>query len=97
MNNSVQKFQICGIIFDSAPGDRRLLSLYRAISSIYGRDRRCSCIVSWIITLGMAAKWVAEVRVTRSLNWIFLEFVFRFGFNSISVFDIHVYLVIEIK
>lgn len=55
-------FQICGIIFDSSPGDRRFLSLYRAVSSIYGKERRFGCIISWCITLGLAAKWVFEVK-----------------------------------
>lgn len=36
------------------------MGLYRAISQIYGKDRRCNCIVSWCITLGLAIRWVAE-------------------------------------
>lgn len=58
-------FQIYGIIFDSSPGDRRFLSLYRAVSSIYGKERRFGCIISAFIALGLAAKWVAEVKEIR--------------------------------
>lgn len=85
-------FQICGIIFDSSPGDRRLLSLYRAVSSIYGKNRRCSCIVSWCITLGLAVKWVAEV--WWCLHWI--SFIWNDYMND-NDFDLEQDIFLRIK
>lgn len=61
--------QICGVIFDSAPGDRRLLSLYRAVSSIYGQGKRFKCLISWCITLGLATRWVVEVSAIQILTF----------------------------
>lgn len=53
--------QICGVIFDSSPGDFRLLSLYRMVSSVYGKERRFGNIISVFMTLAIGAKWLAEV------------------------------------
>lgn len=53
--------QICGVIFDSSPGDFRLLSLYRMVSSVYGKERRFASIISVFMTLAIGAKWFAEV------------------------------------
>lgn len=65
--------QICGIIFDSSPGDFRLLSLYRMVSSVYGKERRFGCIISVFMTLAISAKWFAEVNNFKSnfhLNYL---------------------------
>lgn len=83
--------QICGVIFDSAPGDRRLLSLYRAVSSIYGQGKRFKCLVSWCITLGLAARWVAEVSMANHLYWMHIFFTH----SSLRLFRQEIFLRIK--
>lgn len=53
---------IRGVIFDSAPGERRLMGIYRATSTIYGREQRCNCLMAWMITFTIVAAWTIEVR-----------------------------------
>ncbi|KAH8328731.1 hypothetical protein KR074_007850 [Drosophila pseudoananassae] len=52
--------QVRGVIFDSAPGERRILGLYRAITAIYGRDKRCNCLTAIFITLTLSFMWFME-------------------------------------
>ncbi|XP_067625541.1 transmembrane protein 53 isoform X2 [Eurosta solidaginis] len=53
--------QIRGMIFDSAPGERRILGLYRAVGAIYGKDRKpCHSITALIITLTLSIMWFVE-------------------------------------
>lgn len=52
--------QVRGVIFDSAPGERRMLGLYRAITAIYGRDKRCNCFTAIFITLTLSLMWFVE-------------------------------------
>ncbi|KAM8715391.1 hypothetical protein ACLKA7_002443 [Drosophila subpalustris] len=52
--------QVRGVIFDSAPGERRVLGLYRAITAIYGRQKRCNCITALAITLTLSIMWFLE-------------------------------------
>ncbi|XP_017474860.1 PREDICTED: transmembrane protein 53 [Rhagoletis zephyria] len=53
--------QIRGMIFDSAPGERRVLGLYRAVGAIYGKERKkCHCITALIITLTLSIMWFVE-------------------------------------
>ncbi|XP_017840235.1 transmembrane protein 53 isoform X2 [Drosophila busckii] len=52
--------QVRGVIFDSAPGERRMLGLYRAITAIYGREKRCNCLTALAITLTLSIVWFVE-------------------------------------
>ncbi|XP_068151639.1 transmembrane protein 53 [Drosophila tropicalis] len=52
--------QVRGVIFDSAPGERRMLGLYRAITAIYGREKRCNCLTALAITLTLSLMWFVE-------------------------------------
>lgn len=54
--------QVRGVIFDSAPGERRMLGLYRAITAIYGREKRCNCLTALAITLTLSIMWFVEVK-----------------------------------
>lgn len=54
--------QVRGMILDSAPGERRMLGLYRAVTAIYGKERKkCHCITAIIITLTLGIMWFVEV------------------------------------
>lgn len=48
---------ICGSIYDSAPGHRRFSSLYRALSAIYGRR---TCAVPLLISVCLVCIWIVE-------------------------------------
>ncbi|KAM7353337.1 transmembrane protein 53 isoform 1-T3 [Cochliomyia hominivorax] len=53
--------QVRGMILDSAPGERRMLGLYRAVTAIYGKERKkCHCITAIIITLTLGIMWFVE-------------------------------------
>ncbi|KAH8272204.1 hypothetical protein KR018_011112, partial [Drosophila ironensis] len=52
--------QVRGVIFDSAPGERRMLGLYRAITAIYGRQKRCNCLTALVITITLSFMWFVE-------------------------------------
>ncbi|XP_055606835.1 transmembrane protein 53-B [Uranotaenia lowii] len=54
---SKKPIQICGMIFDSAPGDRRMLGLFRAVSAIFGRERWGNFLVSSFLTISMILAW----------------------------------------
>lgn len=48
---------ICGSIFDSAPGQRRFSSLYRALAAIHGRR---TFVVPLFISVCLVCIWIAE-------------------------------------
>lgn len=52
-----RELNICGSIFDSAPGQRRFSSLYRAISAIYGQR---TCVVPLFISVCLVCIWIVE-------------------------------------
>ncbi|XP_039449594.1 transmembrane protein 53-B [Culex pipiens pallens] len=52
--------QICGMIFDSAPGDRRILGLSRAITAIFGKERYCNSLFSALLTISIIFLWTLE-------------------------------------
>ncbi|XP_016977190.1 transmembrane protein 53 [Drosophila rhopaloa] len=56
--------QVRGVIFDSAPGERRMLGLYRAITAIYGRKKRCNCLTALAITITLTIMWFVEESVS---------------------------------
>ncbi|XP_055541929.1 transmembrane protein 53-B [Wyeomyia smithii] len=57
---SKRPVRICGMIFDSAPGDRRILGLFRAISAILGKERRCNALVSAFMAISIIFLWTFE-------------------------------------
>lgn len=63
MKQTNAQINIRGLIFDSAPGERRLMGLYRATSTIYG-----SCCMAWLITFTIIAAWTFEVSVPNYSN-----------------------------
>ncbi|XP_037957928.1 transmembrane protein 53 isoform X2 [Teleopsis dalmanni] len=53
--------QIRGMIFDSAPGERRMLGLYRAVQAIYGKEKRkCYGFTAFLITMTLSIIWFVE-------------------------------------
>lgn len=62
IKNSAQRrhkrdLNICGSIFDSAPGQRRFSSLYRALAAIYGRR---STAMPMFISICLVCIWIVE-------------------------------------
>lgn len=60
IRNSNQPVQIRGMIFDSAPGDRRFMGLYRALRVILGRDKPCGHLRSAIVSVVLICLWIVE-------------------------------------
>jgi len=60
------RLQVRGVIFDSAPGERRMLGLYRAITAIYGRGKPCNCLTALVITITLSIMWFVEVGGVKS-------------------------------
>ncbi|XP_030377077.1 transmembrane protein 53 [Scaptodrosophila lebanonensis] len=60
MHKHNSPLQVRGVIFDSAPGERRMLGLYRAITAIYGRQKRCNCLTALAITITLSIMWFVE-------------------------------------
>ncbi|XP_018336563.1 transmembrane protein 53-A isoform X2 [Agrilus planipennis] len=58
---STQQIQIKGVIFDSAPGKRRILSLYKAISAILGGNIFYNFSISVFMTMFLSVIWMYEV------------------------------------
>ncbi|KAH8357982.1 hypothetical protein KR084_006495 [Drosophila pseudotakahashii] len=56
--------QVRGVIFDSAPGERRMIGLYRAITAIYGREKRCNCLKALAITITLSMMWFVEESIS---------------------------------
>ncbi|KAF5306565.1 hypothetical protein FQR65_LT07292 [Abscondita terminalis] len=50
-----------GVVFDSSPGHRRILSLYRAVSAIIGGNFFNKVIFSMLVTLFLGIMWQFEV------------------------------------
>lgn len=63
MENQKKTLQIKGMIFDSAPGERRIVGLYRAIAVIYGKDKTFSSIIASIISASLVFIWICEVGI----------------------------------
>ncbi|XP_055852132.1 transmembrane protein 53 isoform X2 [Episyrphus balteatus] len=65
IRNNKNPIQIRGMIFDSAPGERRMLGLFRAVTAIYGREKRkCNCLAAVFITLTLSFMWFVEETYT---------------------------------
>nr|XP_023016825.1 transmembrane protein 53 [Leptinotarsa decemlineata] len=61
LNKSPKPLQIKGVIFDSAPGRRRIISLYRAISAILQGNVFYNVFMSFIMTMFLSTIWIYEV------------------------------------
>lgn len=55
------KLQIKGVIFDSAPGERRITALFKAISAIIGGHPLTNLPMSFVITFFLSVLWFFEV------------------------------------
>ncbi|XP_077255914.1 transmembrane protein 53 isoform X2 [Temnothorax americanus] len=54
-------FKVRGVIFDSAPGERRLTALFKAISAIIGGHPLTNLPMSFIFTFFLSVLWFFEV------------------------------------
>ncbi|KAL2739471.1 transmembrane protein 53 isoform X1 [Vespula maculifrons] len=60
MDSPIQS-QVKGVIFDSAPGERRVTSLFKAISAIIGGHPLTNIPMSFFITIFLSMFWFFEV------------------------------------
>lgn len=60
IRKSKRPVQVQGTIFDSAPGDRKMIGLYRAISAIYGKQKPLNAVVALLVTVGLMVVWFFE-------------------------------------
>ncbi|KAJ3661883.1 hypothetical protein Zmor_006261 [Zophobas morio] len=61
LEKSPKPIQIKGVIFDSAPGKRRIVSLFRAISAILGGKPLYNIPMSVLMTMFLSMIWLYEV------------------------------------
>lgn len=61
LESSPKPVRVRGVIFDSAPGRRRISRLYRAISVILGGGVLYNFPVSLVVTVFVSAVWLWEV------------------------------------
>ncbi|XP_024939634.1 transmembrane protein 53 isoform X2 [Cephus cinctus] len=61
MQQTNSKLKVKGVIFDSAPGERRLTSLFKAISAILGGHPLTNLPMSFFITVFLSMLWLFEV------------------------------------
>ncbi|XP_030759684.1 transmembrane protein 53 [Sitophilus oryzae] len=61
LDKQVKPLQIKGVIFDSAPGKRRVMSLFRAISAILEGNIIYNFSVSFIMTMFLSVVWLYEI------------------------------------
>lgn len=60
-NTPLLKLKVKGVIFDSAPGERRLTALFKAISAIIGGHPLLNIPTSFFITIFLSLLWFFEV------------------------------------
>ncbi|XP_020289324.1 transmembrane protein 53 isoform X2 [Pseudomyrmex gracilis] len=61
MQKANTPFKVRGVIFDSAPGERRLTALFKAISAIIGGHPLTNLPMSFVITFFLSVLWLFEV------------------------------------
>ncbi|KAL6257192.1 hypothetical protein P5V15_012121 [Pogonomyrmex californicus] len=61
MQRANTPFKVRGVIFDSAPGERRLTALFKAISAIIGGHPLTNLPMSLVITFFLSVLWFFEV------------------------------------
>ncbi|XP_057333328.1 transmembrane protein 53 [Microplitis mediator] len=57
INNNIK---VKGVIFDSAPGERRITSLFKALSAIMGGNPVINIPFSFVITVFLSILWICE-------------------------------------
>jgi hypothetical protein len=53
--------QVKGVIFGTAPGERQIMSLFRALTAIIGHPAHYSIPAAILITAFLALVWLFEV------------------------------------
>ncbi|KZC05410.1 PREDICTED: transmembrane protein 53 [Dufourea novaeangliae] len=61
MQQANTPLKVKGVIFDSAPGERRLTALFKAISAIIGGHPLTNIPMSFFITIFLSVLWLFEV------------------------------------
>ncbi|CAK9805334.1 Transmembrane protein 53 [Anthophora plagiata] len=61
MQKDYTPLKVKGVIFDSAPGERRLTALFKAISAIIGGHPLMNIPMSLLITIFLSILWLLEV------------------------------------
>ncbi|XP_014223542.1 transmembrane protein 53 [Trichogramma pretiosum] len=61
MQQAGSPLKVKGVIFDSSPGERRITSLYRAISAIVGGHPVTNLPISLVITFFLSFIWLFEI------------------------------------
>ncbi|XP_014206151.1 transmembrane protein 53 [Copidosoma floridanum] len=61
MQQAGSPIKVEGVIFDSSPGQRRIMSLYRAISAVMGGNVITNVPVSFAFTLFLSIFWFIEI------------------------------------
>lgn len=61
LKQSSKPMQIKGVIFDSAPGKRRVLSLFRAIRAIRGGNKLLDIPLCFLMTMFFTTMWLLEI------------------------------------
>ncbi|XP_053989884.1 transmembrane protein 53 [Hylaeus volcanicus] len=72
MQQSNTPLKVKGVIFDSAPGERRLTTLFKAVSVIIGGHPLMNIPMSFFITIFLYVLWFLEVRA-----WYFTSSTFQ--------------------
>ncbi|XP_058804042.1 transmembrane protein 53 isoform X2 [Phymastichus coffea] len=61
MQQAGSPLKVKGVVFDSSPGERRIMSLYRAISAIIGGHPLTNMPISFMITFFLSFIWLFEI------------------------------------
>ncbi|XP_066591147.1 transmembrane protein 53 [Prorops nasuta] len=61
MQKTDSPLKVKGVIFDSAPGERRLITLFKAISAILGGHPLTNLPMTFFITLFLSVLWFFEI------------------------------------
>lgn len=77
------------MIFDSAPGERRLTALFKAISAIIGGHPITNIPMSFFITIFLSILWFLEV-FTIILNSFYQFFLFFLLFLFFRKFNVKI-------
>lgn len=61
--------QVKGVIFDSAPGERRVTALFKAISAILGGHPMTNIPISFFITVFLSMLWLYEASEIKKISF----------------------------
>lgn len=82
LRNESNMLKVKGVVFDSAPGRRRIVSLFRAISAIIGGNMFYNLSMSILMTMFISMIWIYEVTSKNVKNHI-LKCLFQVVTNAI--------------